>query len=163
MCWGTKCIVDHFWPLIGWWNGHSVIWKHMAKSMQRCKFRQRKWCNVITQNSHHSHIEVNWKYSNYLICIIEKINIRLNADRQLLCRGNLEGEGEGRAGASGTTLDSTLIWSHLPAGEELRVYKLLGLKSGFIFTLASQPLCSSEPPRRRPPQSGVCNYSLCPC
>lgn len=37
------------------------------------------------------------------------------------------------------TLDSSLIWSHFSAEEELRLYvfKLLETKSGFIFTSAS--------------------------
>lgn len=38
------------------------------------------------------------------------------------------------------------------------IFELSGLKSSFIFTLMSQPVCSSEPPRCRPPLSGVIMY-----
>lgn len=50
-------------------------------------------------------------------------------------------EGQSRLDLTATGLRS--VCSHLPAGGELRVEPFF--LSGFIFTLVSQPFCSSEP------------------
>ncbi len=77
--------------------------------------------------------------------------------RQQMCQGPLEERVKGRAGASArmNTRSHTGFFSNPEPFTGGRVaqslfFKLLGLKSGFIFTLASQPVCSSEPRRCRP-------------
>ncbi len=87
----------------------------------------------------------------------------LLANRQLLrARGALEESAAGRAGTSeGINTRSHSGFSSDPepfiGGRRAQslFFKLLGLKSGFIFTLASQPVCSSEPWSGQPPLWGV--------
>ncbi len=69
--------------------------------------------------------------------------------------GALEERAEGRATASTKNKHPEshriLLWSRAVYQWEQSPEFVLGLKSGFIFTLASQPVCSSELRRCRPP------------